>query len=134
MTFGCRRNGNGSKPPPATGGNAAYEYPWGADWDNELANTYESRLGRTTAVGMYPRGVSPVGALDMSGNVYEWCLNRHDSPRDNDLSSSSGRVFRGGSWYDDPLLARACFRTHLSPSNRVANLGFRLWCSSPIRF
>ncbi len=118
----------------ATRGNPGYGYPWGADWGAERANTYESRLGRITAVGMYPRGASPVGALDMSGNVEEWCLNSYEDPNDTDLSNSSGRVVRGGSWNVYPFLARASFRDHFFPTARYAGLGFRLWCSSPIRF
>ncbi len=117
----------------ATGGDSAYEYPWGADWETERANTYESRLGRTTAVGMYPRGASPVGALDMSGNVFEWCLNLHENPSDTDLSSSSARVVRGGAWSDLPLGARAGCRDDFIPTYRFDYLGFRVWCSSPIR-
>ncbi|ETX08084.1 nSTAND1 domain-containing NTPase [Candidatus Entotheonella palauensis] len=117
----------------ATGGDAVNEYPWGEEWDNDLANTDDSRLSRTTAVGMYPGGASRVGALDMSGNVEEWCLNLRDDPSDNDLSSSSGRVVRGGAWPDPPVSARACCRSACVPSYRLVALGFRVWCSSPIR-
>ena len=40
----------------ATGGDPANVYPWGPDWDSDRANTNESGLSRTTAVGMYPAG------------------------------------------------------------------------------
>jgi conflict system STAND superfamily ATPase/sulfatase-modifying factor enzyme 1/bDLD-like protein len=46
----------------ATGGDPSREYPRPGDWDPARANTYESGLSRTTAVGMYPVGASPVGA------------------------------------------------------------------------
>jgi formylglycine-generating enzyme required for sulfatase activity len=118
----------------ATGGEPVNEYPWGAGWDVERANTYESRLGRTTAVGMYPHGASPVGALDMSGNVWEWCLNLYENPDVIDLSNSSGRVVRGGSWGNAPLSARACSRNGFDPLFRYDDFGFRVCCSSPIRF
>jgi formylglycine-generating enzyme required for sulfatase activity len=118
----------------ATGGDPVNEYPWGVGWDVERANTYESRLGRTTAVGMYPHGVSPVGALDMSGNIEEWCLNLLDKPGNMDLSGPSGRVLRGSAWRFTPLGARACYRDHSDPADRRGYQGFRVWCSSPIRF
>ena len=82
----------------ATGGDERNEYPWGAKWGGRRANTYESGLGRTTAVGMYPQGASPVGALDMSGNVCEWCLNAYEEPERTDTSGELGRAARGGSW------------------------------------
>jgi len=58
----------------ATGGDPANVYPWGEKWEKNRANTYESELNRSTAVGLYPQGASPVGALDMSGNLWEWSL------------------------------------------------------------
>jgi formylglycine-generating enzyme required for sulfatase activity len=82
----------------ATGGDTARGYPWGADWHPAYASTWESDLSRTTAVGVYPQGASPVGALDMSGNVWEWCLNEHDRPQHTGLSGTARRVVRGGSW------------------------------------
>lgn len=61
----------------ATGGDSAYIYPWGAAWDPRdepwRANTFESGLGCTTAVGMYPAGTSLDGVLDLAGTVWEWC-------------------------------------------------------------
>ncbi|MGB2679856.1 MAG: SUMF1/EgtB/PvdO family nonheme iron enzyme, partial [Candidatus Competibacter sp.] len=56
----------------ATGGDPANVYPWGPDWDGNRANTYESELNHSTAVGIYPQGASPVGTLDLSGNLWEW--------------------------------------------------------------
>lgn len=59
-------------------------YPWGGDRDPRQepwrANTRESELNRSTAVGLYPRGASPAGALDMAGTVWEWCLNAFEEP------------------------------------------------------
>ena len=69
----------------ATGGDDRNVFPWGADWDAKQepwrANTFESRLGAVTAVGMYPAGASSTGALDMAGTVWEWCLNKFDDAR-----------------------------------------------------
>lgn len=38
----------------ATGGNPAYEYPWGTEWDAAHCNCDEARLTRTSPVGLYP--------------------------------------------------------------------------------
>jgi formylglycine-generating enzyme required for sulfatase activity len=116
----------------ATGGDPANEWPWGPEWDPGLANTYESELGRTTAVGMYPQGSSPVGALDMSGNVWEWCLNEYKDPGRIGLNGKAVRVVRGGSWYSLLQRARAASRGCDAPGARDRALGVRLACSSPI--
>lgn len=122
----------------ATGGDPARIFPWGADWDSKeephRANTFESRLGSITAVGMYPAGTSPTGAHDMAGTVWEWCLNKHDKP---DLTDSRSddfalRVLRGGSWLNYQDYARSAFRNRFSPLKRYINVGFRVVCASPI--
>ena len=117
----------------ATGGDPNNVYPWGKDFDSLRCNTWESGLGRTTAVGMYPANKSLVGALDMSGNVWEWCFNNYYKPGSIDVPNNSRRVVRGGSWRNVRDLARVAFRdNHDTPDSRDYNLGFRVVCSSPI--
>ncbi len=116
----------------ATGGDGTKEYPWGREWDSDLPNTYESELNRSTAVGLYPEGASPVGALDMCGNVFEWCLNEYDNPSQTTLAGDARRVVRGGSWLNSRVAARAACRSWGVPFNRSYDVGFRVVCSSPI--
>ncbi len=47
-------------------------YPWGDNPPNNTLLNYDLAAGDTTAVGSFPNGASPYGALDMSGNVVEW--------------------------------------------------------------
>ena len=54
----------------ATHGELERAYPWGPDWEEGRCNSGESRLNRTTAVGLYPHGTWPDGPLDMAGNVW----------------------------------------------------------------
>lgn len=122
----------------ATGGDAGNDFPWGPTWDPKRephrANTFESRLGGTTAVGMYPAGASRVGILDMAGTVWEWCLNKYDLP---DLTESAiddfePRVLRGGSWSGGKHYARCAVRLREQPFSRINDFGFRVLCSSSI--
>jgi formylglycine-generating enzyme required for sulfatase activity len=120
----------------ATSGDPAFTYPWGADWDPVAepwrANTFESDLGRSTAVGLYPQGASRTDVLDMAGTVWEWCLNHFEEPDVTEFSTSSDpRVLRGGSWDDYRGLARAANRGRFNPNNRNNLIGFRVVCSSP---
>ncbi len=108
------------------------EYPWGRDYAPGYANIKETSrdsgpyaVGGTTPVGMYPQGKSPYGVLDMSGNVWEWCLNEHDNPERTGLTSSEDRVLRGGSWNNNQDVARAVYRSRNSPNVRNYSSGFR---------
>ncbi|MGF1506126.1 MAG: formylglycine-generating enzyme family protein, partial [Anaerolineae bacterium] len=118
----------------ATGGNADYLYPWGPDWDPNRTNSKEAPTGRLVAVGLYPAGASPCGALDMSGNVYEWCMNEFDNPHNVGLTGNAPRTTRGGAWYAlggavPAEVVRATARLSDepdSPQRQKARVGFRL--------
>ena len=81
----------------ATGCHSDYLYPWGKDWDSNRANHRESAY-RLMAVGMYPEGKSPIGAYDMGGNMYQWCLGEFDHPG-RTAPSSEPRTTRGGAFF-----------------------------------
>ena len=111
------------------------KFPWGnTDPNCDIAN-YSTCVDRTMPVGSYPRGVSPYGAYDMAGNVYEWCFDWFDegyyaiSPKNNPTGPSTGelRVCRGSSYltYIDQL--RCCNRTAVLPTiDSNHRLGFRI--------
>ena len=60
-----------------------------------------------------------LGIYDMSGNVWEWCEDLYDS-------SGSGRVDRGGSWYNSARFCRVSSRHNDAPDLRLNYLGLRL--------
>ncbi len=114
-------------------GDARRNYPWGNDWNDAYANSYGSGVGRTVAVGLYPLGEPAVRrVLDLSGNVWEWCLNEYKVPAKVSLGGEASRVLRGGAWYDDPDDCRAAFRYYGTPVDRSYYLGFRVCRGSPI--
>jgi formylglycine-generating enzyme required for sulfatase activity len=120
----------------ATGGDSARIYPWGSDWDPQKepwrANTAESGLNRSTAVGFYPLGASQAGILDMAGTVYEWCGNAFDDPDSTVFAGCKEirPVRRGGSWDDIQDFARCADRGRRDPPYRLDGFGFRVVSSS----
>lgn len=94
----------------AASGVSGTSFPWGKEWQPNRANTAETGLGRPTAVGMFPLGASSVGAMDLSGNVWEWCLNTSDDPTDVEVREAEQRAVRGGCWFHEGYFASAVFR------------------------
>ncbi|MCP4428531.1 MAG: SUMF1/EgtB/PvdO family nonheme iron enzyme, partial [Chloroflexi bacterium] len=105
-------------------------YPWGNQEPTpELCNFDGNvNVGDTTPVGRYsPGGDSPYGGVDMSGNVWEWCLNKYETPEDTAVDKSDvWRVLRGGSWLNGQGSARTVYRFNVSPDDRGYRSGFRV--------
>jgi formylglycine-generating enzyme required for sulfatase activity len=118
----------------ATGGRKDYKYPWGKERDGGRANTKDSGIARTTAAGMYPAGASPVGALDMSGNVWEWCLNEFDNLAHVSINGEdyNVRVLRGGSFTFIEEYNCTDYRHWPSPFYRDDDFGFRVAVGLPL--
>jgi serine/threonine protein kinase len=111
-------------------------YPWGQVIDSTRAN-YNFDVGDTTAVGSYPKGISPYGLYDMAGNVFEWVSDLYSSTfyqtssLENPLGSDTGtyRVLRSGSWGYSDMGIRTFNRSKGFPSSIEFNYGFR--CARP---
>jgi formylglycine-generating enzyme required for sulfatase activity len=113
-------------------------YPWGNEYDAALVigaddPTYGNT--RTAPVGSRPNGASWVGALDLSGNVWEWTSSLYEyesypydveDGRENESASpTAGRVVRGGSFASPRYGLRGALRTNLYPPNSLVYHGFR---------
>jgi formylglycine-generating enzyme required for sulfatase activity len=104
--------------------------PWGETFAPGRANAGHT-LG-LSAVGQYPDGVSPYGALDMAGSVWEWTsslyrpypYDAHDGREDPEARGA--RVNRGGSWYYGAWYVRTTYRATADHGyRRVRDLGVR---------
>jgi formylglycine-generating enzyme required for sulfatase activity len=110
-------------------------YPWDAKLAPDHCNYYDTGVGTTTAVGIFPKGASQCGALDMSGNVWEWCQTKwrgnYESPPDDDPEGDITRVLRGGSFSYHAGYVRCAVRIRRYPLYRLRNFGFRVVVASP---
>jgi formylglycine-generating enzyme required for sulfatase activity len=111
-------------------------YPWGNEWETGLANCWErdcqDGYEYTAPVGSFPEGASWVGAVDLTGNVWEWVADRYgaypSSRQVNPTGPASGdpRVLRGGSFSGLQYITRCAFRNGGSPNVRGGYGGFRV--------
>ena len=88
----------------------------------------------TEAVGAQPAGVSPYGALDMAGNVWEWVSDWYGenyyttSPEQNPAGPETGklRLLRGGSFAANfSRNLRAAQRYPMAPDQTIFAFGIR---------
>jgi len=111
----------------AQAGDESRDYPWGSYDETPRLNTTEAGIGDLSmAVGMYPHSAAACGALDMAGNLWEWCLNEYDEVSQISYSSDRTKVLRGGAFNYYYNRASASFRFNSRPSAIGRNNGFRL--------
>jgi formylglycine-generating enzyme required for sulfatase activity len=138
--------------PPLLAGSATRagrrEYPWGA-WPDLTdsragsitsgipANINASKIGGTSAVGIFPHGLAACGAEELAGNVWEWCSTPPEQyPWKGEVSAESlytqhkkaseTYLLRGGSWGNNRAIARCASRNGYDPAYAFGRLGFRL--------
>jgi len=114
-------------------------YPWGNEWNPDNAVHLGNSNTQTANVGSRTAGASWVGALDMSGNVWEWVSSLYqaypyvqDDGREDDTGGSRDvrRVLRGGSWGGVSTVLRAPSRFSFGPVTWSDFFGFRCARSS----
>jgi formylglycine-generating enzyme required for sulfatase activity len=111
-------------------------YPWGNEIDCEHANFAEC-VGDTMPVESYKNGVSPYGAFNMAGNVWEWVSDWFSptyydiSPLENPLGpeNTNKKTLRGGSWVTNGNGVRISYRYGSEPSRTGRYTDFGLRCA-----
>lgn len=98
------------------------QYPWGNEapgtGDAARANWKETQIDHATPVGAFPGG-SCGGAVDLAGNVWEWCEDIHEGDPD-------WRVVRGGAFWNEAGPLRCAFRDRNPHGNRIHDSGLRV--------
>ena len=137
----------------AARGTDGRRYPWGNTFDGSKLNFCDANCDYewkdsdvndgyqyTAPVGSYPVGASPYGALDMEGNVAEWCQDwgaedyYASSPQRDPQGPDSGqsRVVRGSSWDSIEGFVRVADRHREIPDSRRDVIGFRCVSGVPL--
>lgn len=151
----------------AARGEGGRAFPWGNVYNPHLCNHGAFALDTTDAsdgfaglapVGSFKNGATPLGVLDMAGNVAEWVQDANDFDPEKGFApyqaadvnvplvnpvvlKGAYRMHRGGSYTGAPHMMRSTFRGRLEPRGttysplqpvlRLADLGFRCVYPSP---
>ncbi len=116
----------------ARGGNKSRQYPYsGSNTLGDVAWSMSNSGRRTHTVGT--KSANELGIHDMSGNVWEWCIDWFDqnyyknSPAQNPKGAEKGVLFvvRGGSWYYEYNDCRVSNRANYNPNYMFNDIGFR---------
>jgi formylglycine-generating enzyme required for sulfatase activity len=112
-------------------------WPWGNEAALGQANVGNSSVGDPAPVGSFPDDRSPLGVMDMAGNVSEWVFDWYKvdyySNTDNTdpigpsqrRGEGTGRVVRGASFADPVEQARTSNRSHQEATYGYPTVGFR---------
>lgn len=119
----------------AARGTQSFEFPWGNDWNAGLTNTGDDSDWEQgiAPVGAYPKNMSPYGAFDLAGNVWEWVQDWYQpypgSTFKSDKFGETHKVIRGGGGgighYALAYFFRGATRQFAAPDTAGEDVGFR---------
>ena len=99
-------------------------FPWGNEWQGELANTEAALTGDTTPVIRHGKSsMSPFGIYDLLGNVFEWTATVHTPSRPVNTRMPPVYVLKGGCWTSNTGITTAA--RLLEPDTWSNIIGFR---------
>jgi iron(II)-dependent oxidoreductase len=123
-------------------------YPWAGPWAPDHANSAETGFNSVCAVGLFPKGRTPSGLDDMSGQAWEWTTTlwgqdmatpsfaypyADDGREALDAGPAIRRVLRGGCFSSGKLKACCTYRGSLEPDGFWRGNGFRIVVSDQAR-
>ncbi|MBI5369078.1 MAG: SUMF1/EgtB/PvdO family nonheme iron enzyme, partial [Planctomycetes bacterium] len=122
----------------AARGTEGRRFPWPGGWEERRCNFRDDGridgYANTAPVNAFAEGAGPSGAIQMVGNVAEWCLDWYH-PATYRTGTAAGpegpptgttRVVRGGSYGHDPQQCTTVSRAaHAPPAERSSTVGFR---------
>jgi formylglycine-generating enzyme required for sulfatase activity len=96
-------------------------FPWGEEWVPHVCNTEDHAVSGTTAVDAFKDRASPLGMVDMLGNVLEWTTDIwNGGPQEH----GTCHVAKGGSWISERTLCLySRYKVHAGETSNI--LGFR---------
>ena len=117
--YACRAGSTGDYCRLADGSEITKDTLGEVAWYNDNSDNKTHPVGqkKPNAFGLY----------DMHGNVWEWCEDLYRAGR-------SGRVYRGGGWYNNSSYCTAGSRYGDDPDDRNAGRGFRLAASQDVNW
>ena len=115
-------------------GDDGRKWSYGNEEVSGYANTRETNLKWSGAVGSFPKDISPYKVFDMTGNIMEWTESQYMPYPGTEMKIGFGgleKVIRGGGWLIDLQSSRCSNRNITAPEKRHRMLGFR--CAKDIR-
>jgi formylglycine-generating enzyme required for sulfatase activity len=115
-------------------------FPWGDLAPDLLYANFGNNLGqKPEEANENPDGASPIGALNMAGNMIEWVYDWYDpnyygiSPQDNPLGPETGveKILRGGYWDSSGRELTVTWRYGIGPGYKEDWIGFRCAYTPP---